>query len=183
MVEVASGALFGFLAWHLGLGLQLGIVLVYVSLLITIFVIDLETWLVLNRLTYPGMALALALSFLWPFTASGEGPVGSLAGGAVGLGAMAAPYLLSRGGMGMGDVKLGVLVGLMTGYPLVFVAILGSFVAGGVVAIILLAFRMKGRKDALPFAPFLTTLALVTLLWGEQIWEWYTGWPALLLSS
>jgi len=73
----------------------------------------------------------------------------------------------------MGDVKLGALVGLMTGFPLIVMAILLSWITGGLVGAILLAFGIKKRKDPIPFAPFLATAAMVTLLWGETIYQWY----------
>ena len=135
--------------------------LIYAGLLTVIFVIDLENQLVLDKVTYPGMALALAFSFFWP----GLGVVSSLIGGAIGLGAMALPYIIYRRGMGMGDVKLGALVGLMSGYPLVFTALLLSVVSGGLVAAVLLVFGVKKRTDPIPFAPFLATSAMVALLW------------------
>ncbi|MFC1978096.1 prepilin peptidase, partial [Chloroflexota bacterium] len=70
-------------------------------------------------------------------------------------------------------VKLGALVGLMTGYPLVIVAVLLSWITGGLVAGILLAFRIKRGKDPIPSATFMATTAMVTLLWGQAIWQWY----------
>jgi len=152
-------------------------------LLIVIFVIDLENQLVLDKVTYPGMALAFAFSFFWP----GIGMVSSLevggialgtmlsslTGGSIGLVAMALPFIIYRRGMGMGDIKLGALVGLMTGFPLVLVAILLSWISGGLVGAILLAFKIKKRKDPLPFATFLATSTMVTLLWGQAIYQWY----------
>jgi len=161
--------MFAFLYWKFGLELELGISLVYACLLTVIFVIDLEHQLVLDKVTYPGMALALILSFFWP----GLGVVSSLGGGALGLAVMALPLLIYRRGMGMGDVKLGALVGLMNGFPLVGVTLLLAVITGGLVAAILLVFRVKKRGDAIPFAPFLATSAMVTLLWGHAIWEWY----------
>ncbi|MFC1985065.1 prepilin peptidase [Chloroflexota bacterium] len=181
IVEGITGLLFTFLYWKFGLGPELGISLIYTCLLILIFVIDLEQQLVLNKITYPGMVLALALSFFWP----GLGVinllpvealsrlVSSLAGGLFGLVAMALPYIVYRRGMGMGDVKLGALVGLMTGFPLVIETILISWIGGGVVAAILLALKIKKLKDPIPSATFLATSAMVTLLWGQVIWQWY----------
>ena len=99
--------------------------------------------------------------------------VSSLAGGTFGLAAMALPFIIYRQGMGLGDVKLGALVGLMTGFPLVIVAILLSWIGGGLVAAILLALKIKGPKDPIPSATFLTVSAMVTLLWGQAIWQWY----------
>lgn len=171
IVEGVTGLFFGFLYWNFGLGLELGMALVYACLLIIIFVIDLETQLVLDKVTYPGMALAIAFSFFWP----GLGVVSSLEGGALGLVAMALPFIIYRRGMGMGDIKLGALIGLMTGFPLVIIALLLSVITGGLVGAILLALKIKKRKDPIPFAPFLATSAMVTLLWGQAIWQWY--WP------
>jgi len=169
IVEGLTGLLFTFLYWKFGPGLELGISLVYACLLIIIFVIDLENQLVLNKVIYPGMILALAFSFFWP----GLGVIRALAGGALGLAVMALPLIIYRRGMGMGDVKLGALVGLMTGFPLVIIALFLSVVAGGLVGAILLVFKIKKRKDPIPFAPFLATSAMVTLLWGQAIYQWY----------
>jgi len=181
IVEGITGLLFALLYWKFGLGLELGISLIYTSLLVIIFVIDMEHQLVLDKITYPAMVLALAFSFFWPglgvISALGEGAlsrvVSSLAGGAIGLVIMALPLIIYHRGMGMGDVKLGALVGLMGGYPLVFVAIMLSVITGGLVAAILLLLGIKKRKDPIPFAPFLATSAMITLLWGQAIWQWY----------
>ncbi len=181
VVEGVTSLLFTLLYWKFGLGVELGISLIYASLLIIIFVIDLEKQLVLDKVTYPAMALALAFSFFWPglegigwLPGEALGRVASsLAGGAIGLAAMALPFIIYRRGMGMGDVKLGTLVGLMTGYPIVIVAILMSWIMGGIVASILLALKIKKLKDPIPSATFLATSAMVTLLWGQVIWQWY----------
>ncbi|MFC2056289.1 prepilin peptidase [Chloroflexota bacterium] len=193
IVEGTTALLFTIIYWKFGLGFELGISLIYASLLTIIFVVDLENQLVLDKISYPSMALAFAFSFFWPgiseVGALGGGiinqavsPVAgeavgqavlSLVGGAFGLLAMALPFIIYRRGMGMGDVKLGALVGLMVGYPLVIVAILLSWISGGLVAGILLALKIKGLKDPIPSATFLATSAMVTLLWGEIIWQWY----------
>jgi len=175
VVEGITGLLFTFLYWKFGLGLELAISLVYACWLTVIFVIDLEHQLVLDKVIYPGMALALAFSFFWPGLGEAiiERVVSSLGGGALGLAAMALPFIIYRRGMGMGDVKLGALVGLMSGCPLVFIALLLSVITGGLVATILLIFKIKKRSDPIPFAPFLATSAMVTLLWGQAIWQWY----------
>lgn len=193
IVEGVTALLFSLLYWKFGLGLELVISLVYASLLTVIFVIDLENQLVLNKIIYPGMALAFAFAFFWPGigevdalggriisqtvgSVAGEAvgkAVLSLAGGALGLVAMALPFIIYPSGMGLGDVKLGALVGLMVGYPLVIVALFLSWIGGGLVAAILLALKIKGRKDPIPSATFLAVSALVTLLWGQAIWQWY----------
>ena len=179
LVEGITALLFGFLYAKFGLGLELGIFLIYASLLIIVFVIDLEHQLVLDKVSYPGMAIAFAFSFFLPgirtfsFFWPGLGVESALLGGVLGLIVMTLIVIISRGGMGWGDVKLAVLVGLMTGFPLVIEALLLSWISGGLVATVLLAFKVKGRKEPIPFATFLAVSAVVTLLWGQAIYSWY----------
>jgi len=184
IVELATSLLFAFLTWfafhtwQYGLSLQLAIALTYACLFLVIFVIDLERGLILNSVVYPGMALALVFSFFWPWPDIGWpdiGVVSALLGGAVGFGLMLLPYLISRGGMGFGDVTLAGLIGMVTGFPLVFVALVVGILSSGVVAVSLLILRLKGRKEAIPFGPFLAAAAMVALLWGGPILDWYTA--------
>jgi len=174
IVELVTGLLFAFLYWEFGLNSQLGMSLVYASLLIVIFVIDLEHQLILNRVVYPGIVVAFAFSFLWPELGWHElGVVSSLIGGAIGFMLMLLPLIVYPQGMGEGDVKLALMVGLMTGFPEVFIALLLSILAGGLVAALLLILRVKKRTEPIPFGPFLATTAMVTLLWGEEIYQRY----------
>ena len=84
-----TGAIFGFLYWKFGMGMELAIILVYASLLVSIFVIDLEHQLILNVVVYPAMPVALALSLFWPALT----PANALLGGAVGVGLVSIPFL------------------------------------------------------------------------------------------
>ena len=76
--------------------------------------------------------------------------------------------------MGLGDVYLGGLIGLMVSYPHVLVALLLAVIGGWLIASLLLVLRIKGRKNAIPFGPFMAAAALVTLLWGLAIMDWYS---------
>jgi leader peptidase (prepilin peptidase)/N-methyltransferase len=183
IVELATCLIFALLTWHSfqawdGLGLELAIAIVYACLFLVIFVIDLEEGLVLNSVVYPGMALAFVFSFFWPWPEiiwPDIGVLSALLGGAVGFGFMLLPYIIWRGGMGGGDVMLAGLIGMVTGFPLVFVALLLGILSGGLVAILLLILRLRTRKDPIPFGPFLAAAAVVALLWGQEILYWYTG--------
>ncbi|MFH1382889.1 MAG: prepilin peptidase [Chloroflexota bacterium] len=169
IVEGITGLFFGLFYMKFGLSPVLGMILLYTCLLLIIFVIDLENQLVLDVVVYPGMVLALVFSFFWP----GGNWLNALKGGAIGLAVLALPFLIYRKGMGIGDIKLGALIGLMSGFPLIFVTLLIAFISGGLVGSMLLVFHIKGRKDAIPFAPFLTSSTLITLLWGAMIYHWY----------
>ena len=178
-VELATALLFACLSWYYGLSPELVMALLYGCLFLLIFVIDLEHGLVLDIIVYPGIALALVFSFFWfksDMTFWPEiGALSALLGGATGFGLLLIPYLIYREGMGGGDVKLAGLIGLATGFPHIFISLLLAFFAGGLVAIFLLLSRLRRRKEAIPFAPFLAAAAMVTLIWGETIYDWWVG--------
>jgi len=177
-VELATALIFAFLCWHYGLSAELGVMIFYACLFIIIFVIDLEHGLILNKLVYPGMVVALLLA-LYPWPWLNESMVMRVAYAALGGGIGFAIFLLiaivSRGGMGWGDVKLAALIGLATGFPLVFVAIIMGAIIGGIVAVALLIAKKRKRRETIPFGPFLAVAAMITLLWGSNILSWYLG--------
>lgn len=173
LVELGTGLLFAYIFWQFGLSTELAIGIFYCSIFLIIGLIDLDTQLILNKLTYPTAAIALVLAIL-PFESEIVPSLGSaLIGGGIGLGLFLLIFLLSRGGMGIGDIKMAALLGLVFGSPLVFVSILLAVILGGIIAAILLTLKRKGRKQAIPFGPFLSLAAIVTLLHGQAIYDWY----------
>ena len=175
LVEVGTGALFGYLFWFYGFGPDFAIAIFYSCLFLVLMVIDLERRLILNKLVYPGMAIALALSLLWSDLEIVPALGSAAAGGGTGLGLFLAIVIISGGGMGMGDVKMAALIGLIIGFPLVLVASFLAIMLGGLVAIILLLSKLKGRKQGIPFAPYLAVAAIITMLYGNELKDWYLG--------
>jgi leader peptidase (prepilin peptidase)/N-methyltransferase len=177
-VEIGTAVLFGFVSWRYGLSIELAIILFYCCLFIVLMVIDLEHGLILNKVVYPVMVVALLLSIFFSifFPQSEIVPEikQAVIGGGIGLIVFLLIVLISRGGMGWGDVKLAALIGLVTGY-LVIVALLMGMILGGLVAVLLLGLKIKKRKEAIPFGPFLAVATIVTLLWGNNILNWYLG--------
>ena len=187
-VEIGTGLLFGYLYWHYGLSLELAVTAVYCCLFIVLMVIDLEHGLILNKVVYPAMAVALLISVFLPPSkvAYSSGAVALLfntflpepgiaqaaIGGGIGLGLFLLIVLISRGGMGWGDVKMAALIGIITGY-LILVALFMAVIFGGLVAVTLLLLKIKKRKEGIPFAPFLSLATIATLLWGSNIVNWY----------
>jgi prepilin signal peptidase PulO-like enzyme (type II secretory pathway) len=177
-VELATAVIFALLCWHYGLSAELGVMIFYASLFIIIFVIDLEHSLILNKVVYPGMVAALLLAlYPWPWFSESIGMRVAYAalGGAAGFAVFLLIALVSRGGMGWGDVKLAALMGLATGFPLVFLAIIMAAILGGIVAVALMIAKKRTRRQTIPFGPFLALAAMVTLLWGSNILNWYLG--------
>ena len=178
-VELATGAMFAFLYCRYGLTPELGVMAFYACILIAIFVIDLEHGLILNSVVYFGMAVALLFALFIPQPWITQVKIGGVAnfaaGGGIGFATFLIVALISRGGMGWGDVKLAALIGLATGFPLVFMALITGSIIGSVVAVFLLIAKKKGRKETIPFGPFLCLGTLITLLWGSKILAWYLG--------
>jgi len=181
-VELATGVIFAFLYWwcvvfnpELGI-VTFGVMAFYACLFIIIFVIDLEQGLILNKVVYPGMVVALLLALL-PQSGLAQQITTRVAyaalGGGIGFVIFLLIAIVSRGGMGWGDVKLAALIGLATGFPLVFVAIIMGAILGGIVAVALMIAKKRQRRETIPFGPFLALAAMVTLLWGSNILSWY----------
>jgi leader peptidase (prepilin peptidase) / N-methyltransferase len=174
LVEIITGALFALLFWKYGLTVIFGITVFYGCVFLVLFFIDLETKLILNVIVYPMMPAALLISSLYPQPALSQF-TSALIGGAAGFILFLIIALVSRGGMGFGDVKLAGLIGLAVGFPNIFTAIMLAILSGGLVAVVLLVFKIKKRKEGVPFGPFLAAGAMLTLLYGKDILGWYLG--------
>jgi leader peptidase (prepilin peptidase)/N-methyltransferase len=161
-------ALVALLLWGDGVDLWLGLVLVL--LLVPITLIDLEHHIIPNKLVAVGSVAALALlGALDPGLLPQHLIAAAAAGGFLLVAAIAYPA-----GMGMGDVKLAAMLGLFLGRavaPAMFIA----FVAGTLVGAVIMARfgAAKGRKMGIPFGPYLALGALVGLLAGDAIVDWY----------
>jgi leader peptidase (prepilin peptidase)/N-methyltransferase len=186
LVEICSGLLFFLAYWRFGLSAEFAITALWCCVFLVIIFIDWEHKLILNRITYPAAVIALVI--LWIATAFPETRIlgertfipdivilSGLIGGAVGFTFFSIVRLINPRGMGIGDIKLALLIGLVTGWPLVVVALLIGIIIGGIVATVFLLFRKKGRKDVIPYGTFLAIGPIVTLLWGNEIFDWYLG--------
>ena len=188
-VEIGTGTLFAFLYWHYGLSIELAVAAFYCCLFIILMVVDLEHGLILNKVIYPSIVIALLISVFLPpanvIYPNNEvatllfntflpqlGVAQAAIGGSVGLVLFLLIVIIFKGGMGWGDVKMAALVGVVTGY-LIFIALLLAVILGGLVAAILLLLKIKRRGESIPFAPFLSLATIVTLLWGSNILTWY----------
>lgn len=169
LVETATGLLFALLWHHYGPTPQWILATIYTCIMIIIFFTDLEHSLVPNQVIYPAIALALLAA---PFTPSHSARE-LLLGGLTGFALLLLIALIRPAGMGMGDVKLAAFIGLIVGFPSVLIALFLSFIAGGLVAGWLLLSGAKGRKDPVPFAPFLVAGGMVAMLYGKEIMDWY----------
>ncbi|WP_242868875.1 prepilin peptidase [Desulfotomaculum copahuensis] len=171
LVEALTGVLFAVLYMRFGLNLLLFKYLFLTSVLIVLSFIDLEHYLIPDRIIIFALAGGVIINL---FTRDL-----TFLSVLLGLAAPAAFLLLlavaSRGGMGGGDIKLAAVTGLFLGWPLGLLAVFLGCLLGGLVGAVLLLSRIKGRKDAIPFGPFLACGAITTILGGQQILNWYLG--------
>jgi leader peptidase (prepilin peptidase)/N-methyltransferase len=139
------------------------------SVLVVLAAIDAEHRIVPNRIVLPAAAVVLGAQLVrepsveWPLAALGA------------AGFLLAAALVYPSGMGMGDVKLCLLLGALLGLE-VTVAMMVALLAALLPSVVLLARRgSAARKVAIPFAPFLGLGAVVALFLGGEILDWYTG--------
>ncbi len=170
-VELGTGILFAFLYRKYGLEPKLAVNLFYSCILIVLAVIDLEHGLILNKIVYPMAIIALIIGACIPEPGL-KNFLTTIEGGAIGFAILFLPAILSKG-MGWGDVKMAGLIGLMTGFPNVFVSVFGGIILGGLVACTLILFKKKTRKDTIPFGPYLAIATMGALIWGNPIITWY----------
>jgi prepilin signal peptidase PulO-like enzyme (type II secretory pathway) len=139
---------------------HLAIVSLYASALIICSGTDLLAYRVPNVVTYPLILASLVIGM----TIDGSSRPDVLLGGLLFGGLLFVPSILAGGAMGMGDVKLALFVGFALGINFVIPAMLLMALGGGAAAIFLLVTRVRGRRDPIPYAPFIAGGALVVIL-------------------
>jgi leader peptidase (prepilin peptidase) / N-methyltransferase len=179
LVEASCGVLFAAVAARFGASWELPAYLVLTAALLAISLIDLEHFIVPDRITAPLTVSALALLGVAAVAEADGWRFGrALLGGVAFFAFLLLLNLLYPKGMGMGDVKLAFSLGLFLGWLGWGQVFLGGFLAfllGAVVGVGLIATGIKGRKDVVPFGPFLALGTMLTILVGAPILRWYTG--------
>jgi len=169
-VEATTGLLFGAAAYEFGASLALLPALVLVSALISLAAIDLEHRLLPNVIVGPAALAGLVLSILadpagwWIYPLSAIAVAGALLGLA----------LIYPAGMGMGDVKMGGMLGAFLG-PYVALAVFLGAVLGAVSGGLLMAVGKIQRRSALPFGLFMALGGIISLFAGPQLWDLYAN--------
>jgi len=173
LVETLTGILYVFSYIYYGKDLiSFFSALTFVSFLVIITFIDLSHMIIPDVLVFPGIALGLSFSFLKGKPLFFDGLLGGLIGGFT----IFIIIFLSRGGMGEGDIKLSAMIGSFLGVKYIIMTLILSFIIGGIIGVILLILKIKGRKDPIPFGPFLALGGIISLFWGDilaNMWGWY----------
>ncbi len=178
LVEILAGILFllSFLHHPISLSFSSFLLflkdLIFISLLLPIFFIDLENQIIPNSLSYTIIAAGLIFSALTGSLLPNL--IGAMIGGGLFLAIrLLGSFFLKEEAMGMGDIKLAAGIGAFLGWKIGLISFFISFLLGAVIVIILLLTHLKKRKDKIPFAPFLIGAALISLFLGDELLYFY----------
>ena len=134
---------------------------------------DLDTFLLPNRIVYPLTVAVVALLAAASIAGDDVGHLArALVGGAAAFTVFLVLHLVSPRGMGFGDVKLAFVLGVALGWvsaATVFLGLFLAFLLGSVIGILLIATGRRGRRDHVPFGPFLALGTVLALLLGEPL--------------
>ena len=150
---------------------QMAIGLVLVTALMAVTITDLERRIIPNKILLAATAIGFAIVLAFEPASLPERAIAALAAG----GLLFTAALIYPQGMGLGDVKLAAVMGFFLGRD-VAPALLVALLTGSIVGIALIVREgTSARKKAIPFGPFLAFGALVGLLFGGQLVDWYLG--------
>lgn len=166
-VELLTAVLFLLSYYAQGLSVEFFIFVIFISLLIVITWIDYYWMLIPNFLLLFGTLTAAVYHF-----ALGDGHK-FLLGAAVGGGTLFLIYLLSRGGIGEGDIYFAGMLGGFLGFPLIIEGLFVAFITGGLTGMLLILSKRKKRNDPVPFGPFLALGAVFAMFFGQDLWNLY----------
>jgi leader peptidase (prepilin peptidase)/N-methyltransferase len=169
IVECLGGLLYVFLYHQVGFSVHSAVLIVLATALLIVSCIDLQHKIIPDSITLPGIIAGVVASLLL----TPVGVVSSILGVVLGGGVFFLVAVISRGGMGGGDIKLIAMIGAFLGWQAVLITIfLGAF-TGAVTGLALILLGKKGRKDMVPFGPFLALGALLAMVWEQDMLLWY----------
>ena len=201
-VELLTALLFVAVLWRDGLTPVLGFDLVFVSAIVALIFIDATNWILPDAITLPGVGFAIVARLAVPYLNAGphfddlpsltanlpaEWPMwaasllGALLGALVGGGFLwltgwTWEKLRNVEAMGLGDVKMMLMVGAYLGWRLTILTIFLAVLSGSVTGVALMIVnRERNLQRLLPFGIFLGLGSIVSLLFGVQLVGWYAG--------
>jgi leader peptidase (prepilin peptidase)/N-methyltransferase len=171
LVAGLMAGLFAALTWQIGIEPQLAPALLLTALIVPASVIDINHRIIPNLINYPGAVLVFVVACIAQPDRIAEFAIS----GILCFLFLGTAWLISPRGMGLGDVKMALMIGLGTG-RYAFVAMFAGFVASTALSVYLFVrFGTEARKMGFPFGPFLAFGTVIALLWGPQISPYLLG--------
>lgn len=169
VTEIATAVLFVISYLKFGFTAELAVALLFMSLLLIIVVSDLAYMLIPNKILLFFLPLLIIARIFSPLDPWWD----SLLGAVIGFGILLLIAVISKGGMGGGDIKLFFLIGLVLGTVHTLLTLFLASLIGMVVGIIVLKVRGQGRKTPIPFGPSIALGAGIAYFYGADLIDWY----------
>ena len=170
-IDLILGSAFTLLYFKFGLTLLFVVYIFVISNLMVVALIDFDHKIIPNIFTLPGIAIGLSLS-IWTLPIP---PVASLLGLLIGGLFFYLIAVISKGGIGGGDIKLIAMIGTFLGWQGAIFTIFSGALLQSLVGIILILRGKKGRKDKVPFGPSLSCGATLFIFYGDTLLRWYVN--------
>lgn len=182
LIELVTGLLFTLPLFFFPVSLSDWLLVIqvwfFVSVLVVVFMIDLEHYLILDKVIFPATLVVIIANLISDLSPLANWQSSLVLNSLVGMVAGFIPFYLlwvvSKGKwIGLGDAKFGLFLGAVFGFPQVWVCYFLSFIIGTIVAIPLLLTGKKHLQSRLPLGVFLSISALLTWFYGLEIMGWY----------
>jgi leader peptidase (prepilin peptidase) / N-methyltransferase len=181
LVELASGLLSAWVAWHFGFGAPAACALLITWSLIALTGIDIDHQLLPDGITLPLMWAGLLAAVVVGPIAGSPIPVSArdaLIGAAAGYASLWLVFhifrlITGKEGMGYGDFKLFAALGAWLGWKLLPLVILLSAATGAVIGILMIVLRGRDRAAPMPFGPYLAAAGWIAMMYGDVLVESY----------
>lgn len=171
MIEVLNALLY--MAIYINKGLNILSLKYYIfsSILIVIGVIDYKTKYIYSNTILFSEIIGLVF-IITEFACKGQEALGFIIGSFLGLVILKLIQFLTNG-IGEGDIEMGVVCGLFLGIQGIISTIFLSIMVGGIIGILLLILKIRTKNDSIPFAPFISIGAFLTIIYGNKIIDAY----------
>jgi len=180
IVELCTGLLTAFAAWHFGFGIPALAAMFLGWVLIALSMIDFDTKLLPDNIVLPTLWIGILLNINGTFTSLESSVIGAAAGYMSLWSIFQIHHLITgREGMGFGDFKLLALLGAWLGWQSLLTILLLSSLVGAVVGISLIIFLGRDKQIPIPFGPYLAAAGWISLIWGDQLIRVYLDYSGL----
>ena len=169
LVEGLTGVLFSFSFWMIGFEWELITAILLVSILMIILISDLKYMIIQDKVLLFFLPFLIIMRFAVPL----EPWWSPIAGGIGAFLLISLLIILSRGGMGAGDMKLFAVLGIVLGHEKIILTFFLACFSGAFIGILLMLFKLVKRKQPIPFGPYIVFAALISYFYGESIIDWY----------
>ena len=170
-MEFVTGGLFALSFYMLGFSVELIVALLFVSLLVIITVSDIAYMIIPNKVLLPFAVVLFGLRLVIPLERWWD----SILGAVVGFLILYLIAVVSKGGMGGGDIKLFFVIGLVLGTTNTLVTLFLAALIGSIAGMIILKRSGQGRKTPVAFGPSIALAAIIAYFWGADFVGWYSN--------